>query len=306
MTRNTAVAGCAAACLLLLLGGTATAQEAEPTAPAEEAAPATTRSLDELQADLSAPDAAVRVQAVQALGERADPVTVPRLVEVLRNDPVPEVRGWAVRTLYQIGTPEARSAVVGAARQDPDERVRGMASRLTGVTAPPPSGAATAPAPVAPPPAVVAQVVEAPPPPPPRRRQRPPGRGLRIGGWVTTGVTYGIALLAGFGLMSTGDPGSIDWGWKMILPVVGPVVASMTNWEGDEAAMSIWFWLWSAGQATGVILLTVGYMQRARHLEETEGEDEEDRYASRGSTFGFSFAPGGPGGTPGLGVVGWW
>jgi hypothetical protein len=280
------------------------------TLPAAEATPPVTASVDELIARLGSPDATTRVASVRALGERGSPAAEDPLIQVLRNDPVPEVRGWAVRALYQIGTPEARAAVVTAARSDPDERVRGMGARLTGVASEPPPAPAPSPVPPTPPaygqPVVLGGYVA--PPPPPVRRPRPPGRSLRLGGWITTGVTYGLALLSGAALMSTGDGGMVDWGWKMILPVVGPVVASMTNWEGEEAAMSIWFWLWSAGEATGVILLAVGYVQGARAAQEAaeREDDEEDRYGSRRPAYGWTITPFGPGGPAGLGVTGWW
>jgi hypothetical protein len=279
-----------AGCLVVALAAPGRAQQAE-------IAPAATPSVDELIAALSSPDAAARITAVRTLGESGAEAAVVPLTGVVRNDPVPEVRGWAVRSLYQIGTPEARAAVVTTAQQDPDERVRGMAARLTGVAATPaqpapPSVVQTQP--VAPQTTIVAPVVEA--PVPRARPPRPPGRGLRLGGWITTGVTYGLALLVGAALMSVGDDDSIDWGWKFILPIVGPAVAMVTNLDGEDRALSVWGFLWSAGEALGVILLAVGY---------TRGQRAPREEAASRPPAGLAVLPGGPGGLPGLSLAGW-
>lgn len=295
------------------------AEQAEPAAEAaaeeSEAAEVETatpsQSLDELIATLSAPDAAARVAAVRALQERGDVSAVPRLIQLLGSDPVPEVRGWAVRALYELGTPEARSAVVTASREDPDERVRAMAAQVAGVapaSVPSPYSVAPQPQPY-PQPQINASYVTQ-----PftggfgfrQRRPREPGRSLRLAGWIISGVSYGLALLTGIAMMTTDDGYSstdyVDWGWKMLLPVVGPAVAATTNSDDMETGATVVFWLWSAAQITGVVLLAAGYARRARARREAEeGEDE-----ARSRNFGFVVAPGGPTGPAGLTMSAYW
>lgn len=255
--------------------------------------------LAALVAGTSSPDAGERAAAVRALGESRDPAATAALVNVLQTDPVPEVRGWAVRALAELRTEASMTAVARAAAEDRDPRVRATAARLARSAAPgdaaPPAGA------VAPPPlaATVTATVLPPAPivaPPPPSRQRVPGRGLQRGGWITFGVNYGLAVLVGACLMSTGENDVIGFGWQMMLPVVGPAVAAMTypGWEGEERALAVWFWLWSAAQATGIILLSVGYGQEAAARRST----------APGRPVQLAIAPAGPAGSPGLSVGG--
>ncbi len=263
------------------------------------------QSVDELLATLRAPDGTARVAAVRALGERREASAVQPLINLLHTDPVPEVRGWAVRALHDIGNPEGRAAVVTAAREDPDERVRTMAGRLEGVSSAQPPPYTPAPAQVQP---LGAQYPQYAPGYPqyrlPQRPQRVPGRGLRVGGIITTSVSYGLALLVGISLLSVeGDEwddasSEHDWGWKLMLPIVGPAVAATTN-DANEA--SVVFWVWSAAQIAGVTLLAVGYARRARHRrEQAVDEDDPEPEASR-RNFGLALLPG-PGG---LQLTGW-
>jgi len=288
----------------------ATAEPEEAEAAESESATASP-SLDELIAALSSPEASERVEAVQALQGRGDASVVPRLIQLLRTDPVPEVRGWAVRALHELGTPEARAAVVTASREDPDERVRAMAAQIAGVT---PAGLPS-PYPVAPPqqPQPQAQAPGFAAQPLSRgfgfRQRRPsePGRSLRLAGWIITGVSYGLALLTGIAMMTTeedeySDTDYLDWGWKMMLPIVGPAVASTTNGDEIESGATVIFWLWSAAQVAGVVLLAVGYARRSRARREAEEGEEEARTRS----FGFAVTPGGPGGPAGLTMSAYW
>lgn len=96
---------------------------------------------------LDAPDAAVRLEAAQALGELSSPDAVQALARVARSDPVPEVRGWCVHSLHQIGTPEAHTAISDAARNDRNERVRDLAASLCRDCAPAPRPSTDTPSP---------------------------------------------------------------------------------------------------------------------------------------------------------------
>lgn len=290
--------------LLMIASPTASAEEAE--APEGDGQPETvpfgepqpeTQSVDELMASLQNPDATARIAAVRALGDRQETAAVEPLSRLLRADPVPEVRGWVVRALHDIDTPEAHAAVTTAAREDPDERVRSMAANLEGVSTPPPQPFSPAGTTTIPPP----REQYSPPPtaytPPQQQRVRIPGRGLRIAGVVTTASSYGLALLVGVALLSAGDEDEwggtrnfVDWGWKLMLPVVGPAVAATTNDTGGEAVI---FWLWSAIQVAGITMLSIGYARRARWLREN-GTDEEEPQAEAPS-FGIALLPG-PGG----------
>jgi hypothetical protein len=280
-------------------------EDAGPFTPEDGEAETAPQSLDELIAALRSPDSAARVRAVQTLGERGDVAAVPHLITIVRSDPIPEVRGWAVRALNDLGTPEARAAVVTASREDPDERVRTMSGTLVGAPSsqvPSPYGVTPTPMPAISPMTAVPSHVS----PVMYRYQRDRGRSLRIAGWVLTGVSYGLALLTGLAMLSTetseyDDMDYIDWGWKMLLPVVGPAVAATTNNDDFESGASVIFWLWSAVQATGVILLAVGYARRARERRESEEGEEE-----ASSSFGLAFVPGGPGGPAGLTLTGTW
>jgi hypothetical protein len=79
-----------------------------------------------------------------------------------------------------------------------------------------------------------------------------------------------------------------------MLPIVGPAVAMMTNLSGDDQSLSVWGFLWGAGQAAGIIMLAVGYARRAR------AERSESR-----APLGLAILPGGPGGRAGLSMAGW-
>lgn len=270
---------------------------APAVAEAEEAAPAggevASASVDELVAALRSPDPAARVAAIRALGDRREAAAVAPVTDLLRADPVPEVRGWAVRALDSIGTPEARAALASAAQDDPDERVRAVAARLAGVApAPGPQAGPASPfeAQPAPAPAPAVQQPYAPyaayPPAYLHRRPSVPGRGLRIGGIVVTSVSYGLALIVGLALISSGaedeygygEPELIDFGWKMLLPIVGPGVAAATN---DFHEAQIPFWIWSLAEVAGVTLLAVGYARRARHQREQADDAAADEPDSR-------------------------
>lgn len=265
------------------------AVEAEAAAPEEPAEP----TAEALIQQLRAPVAAERVAAVRALGERQERSAVPHLITLLRADPLPEVRGWIIRALDDIDTPEAHSAIVTAAREDPDERVRTMAGQLEGVSPAPPQPFTPAAPRVQPTPVVPPLYRPARPQAPPR----PPGRGLRVAGVITTSVSYGLALLVGLAFFTAeddewDDTDYTDWGWKMILPIVGPAVAATTNDVGDASAV---FWLWSAAQVAGVTLLAIGYARRARWLRENESPEDDVEPESARRSWGLAVMPG-PGG----------
>lgn len=298
--------------LLLLKASSATAQDASQPTPAPPS------STDELVRALSSPVAAERVNAIRGLGESRDATAVEPLTTLLRSDPVPEVRGWTVRALHQIGTPEAVRAVVAAARDDPDERVRTMATQLAGPSQQPTASEAAAP------PGFQTQTGwQAAPQQVQVRPTRPriPGRGLRVGGVVTLSTTYGLALLVGLALLTAGDDpdpytgesltNRVEWGWKLLLPIVGPAVASTTSTyrEPDlRGFANVMCWFWSAAQVAGITLLAAGYALRAKHNreqaddaveeeveEEVEGGYEEDLEGTS-RPVGIAFVPAGPAG----------
>lgn len=299
----------ATAALVSTLASVAWAQEAEAPDPSEPRPP---QSLEQMIAALRSPEASERVRAIQALGERGTPEVVPHLTTIVRSDPVSEVRGWAVRSLYAIGTPEARSVVVTAAREDPDERVRAMAARLSGVAPAEPRARDMAPQLAPQPYQPMAQPTYTPSIEP--RRRASPGLRLRRAGWIIAGISYGLAVTTSLALLSSNDePGGWDdwgdpidytnWGWKMLLPVVGPALAATTNRDDIEMGTNVIFWIWSLAQATGVVLLAVGYARRARHRAVTE---EDDDGSDTARSFGLVLAPGGPGGPAGLTMGGTW
>jgi hypothetical protein len=249
---------------------------------------------------LTALDPIERADAAQALGEAGDPSAVPALLQTLRSDPVAEVRGWAVRALHQIGTPEATAAVSGAARGDADERVRSLASRLSGVPAAVPSAFDGAPQPQA-------QLQTYTPYPetygiqgqsPYRHsgRARRPGFGLRLAGWITFGVTYGMSFLAAVGVTIA----DAEEGWPLFLPLVGPAIVGTQVWADDEdlAGVGILTWVISLAQIAGFTMALIGHVRRSRARN---NEEPEPSRSARGLTLVAS----GPGGTPGLGLAGW-
>ncbi|NMC81131.1 MAG: tRNA epoxyqueuosine(34) reductase QueG, partial [Chloroflexi bacterium] len=59
-----------------------------------------------------------------ALGNAADPDTIPPLRQTLQEEPEPLVRGHAAWALGRIGTPAARQALEAAAQQETDAAVR--------------------------------------------------------------------------------------------------------------------------------------------------------------------------------------
>lgn len=281
----------------------ATAEAVAPgdVAPAAEALPpaSTPRSVDALIDDLGAPLPGDRAAAIQALAERGDPAAVAPLARVLRGDSSVLVRGWAVRALAQLGTPAANEALATAALSDPDQRVRSLAARLAGIspeTAEPIEPAAAPPPRPAP--------VEVPTP----RPRATAGYSLRVAGWVVLAASYGIALITGTILLPYGGEEQ-EHGWKLLLPVVGPAIAAATaplddDWEREDwATPSIFLWIFTGVQATGLILLSVGYAERAAELREDRDDDAPAR-SRRASRPGLVLGAG-PGDLPGLSVAGW-
>jgi hypothetical protein len=278
---------------------TQTAEMAAPTpsevpAPPEMAATAVAAppAMDpaaeaQFIAQLQSPDARVRVRAIRGLGESRSPNAVEPLARIVRRDPIPEVRGWALRSLQAIGSHQSLAVVAQVAQSDPDERVRAMAARIAGVHASVPL-VPTAAAQAADREAALVQVPV---------RPRVPGRGLRTAGWITTGVSYGLALIVGLAMVTVDETGEFDsfderaFGWQFMLPIVGPAVASTV---ADFGEASIPFWIWSAAEVAGVVLLAVGYAQRAKWLRQNP-----NRMGRQGLGV-FALAPGGPRGTPGL------
>jgi hypothetical protein len=99
------------------------------------------------------------------------------------------------------------------------------------------------------------------------------GTGLIIGGWVTFGVLYAPALIAGIAL-------ALDYGPNAILaiPALGPIIVgalaiSAGNLSGGTAASEVsgtmkaigaTFIIWGVLQMGAIAMLTIGHVQRAR------------------------------------------
>ena len=266
------------------------------------------RSVADLVAGLRAPSPGARVEAAAALAAVADPAASPHLIAALRTDPAPEVRRAAGLALHVLGTEDGRVALAVAASSDPDPQVREAMARLVGAPAPPTTSSSAGPAMPAPESATAAQastpIVASTAAPDPTPRRRSPGRGLRISGWALTGFFYGSALLVGMIVWPAGAAAEsrvvADFGWKLMIPVVGPALAAATTWHGPDAAagnaviLNFPFWIWTFCQVAGVVLLGVGYGRRP------PGEQ-----AATGRRVALAFAPAGPGGTPGVSVGGW-
>jgi hypothetical protein len=90
-------------------------------------APDEALSVDEVVPRLSAPDPAVRLAAIQWLGELHDRAAVTDLMTVLRQDPDPEVRRAAAIALGAIRDASATAALQESAQSDPDLEVRAAA-----------------------------------------------------------------------------------------------------------------------------------------------------------------------------------
>ena len=223
--------------------------------PPQPAAPAEPTFEDRIR-NLGALEVITRVNAARALGESGNPAAIPHLINSLRTDPSPEVRGWVVRALHHLNTPEAIGAITTAARHDADERVRSLAIQLVPTAAAPtvvqtPTYASPQ-APIA---------IERTLPPRPRRE---PGRGLRIAGWIIGGSSYGFSLMMGITAMSIGDP---ELFWPMFLPLVGPAIQgfiAINDYEEELVGLGIAGVLMSCVQIAGFTMAMVGTARRAR------------------------------------------
>lgn len=292
---------------LALVGALAVLSPASASAQAPSDGPAVVVAAEaDPVAGLASEDAVVRVDAVRQLGATATPEACATLVQVLRADPVEEVRGWAARSLAGIGTAEAMAAVAEAADRDPSPRVRTLAASLVArsgggagsasvgvsVTA---SVAAPAPVVAAPAPVVVAPPVQ----PAPRQSRR--NLILTISGWSAFGLAYVASVVVGGALVAEGA----TLGWSWFVPVVGPAIFG-SNLIGLGASsgglgyilgvfVGVLCWVPSLVQAAGVILGSIGAAGMAR-------ERREAAAATRGLQLAFS--PVGPSDGPGLSVVG--
>jgi hypothetical protein len=278
-------------------------------------------------AALSSPQPAARIAAANALGISRTQSAVGPLVAALRADPSADVRRAVARALAQIGTAEGAAALTEAARSDPDAEVRAIASAATSAGEPaPPSSTAPAPwsapsaaqpsaaepAPTATQPTVV--IVQQPQTEPerparPPRPPRPPGRRYVVSGWATFGALWGLAVVTGTIVSLTGaaidSEVTMNFGWMVIIPVVGPALAAGMTWNEDSAAVALNmpFWLGSLGQAAGIVLIGVGYGLAARAAREQAADPEAAAPAAR--RFGLAVVPSAPGGGgPGLTVSG--
>ncbi|AZK48800.1 tRNA epoxyqueuosine(34) reductase QueG [Paenibacillus lentus] len=65
----------------------------------------------------------IQRNAVIALGNFKDPAAVPKLIDIMRNDPRPVLRGTAAWALSRIGGEEALQAIIGAITAEKDEEV---------------------------------------------------------------------------------------------------------------------------------------------------------------------------------------
>ena len=268
--------------------------------------------VDELIRGLRAYEVQERIDAVQALAERGDESAVPALVNSLRSDPSPHVRGWAVRALHHLDTPEAHAAVA-AAREDADDRVSSLAVRLAG-PAPTARREERLPTPTGPPPTVDPAETGARPVPvagqerltgpqrhrarvQERRRNRPdPHTRMIPAGWATFGATYGIALIFGASFMAL-EP---EIGGPGIVPLIGTAIVGVNTWyqAGDEpglVALGMMAWLNSMFQITSFIIAMFGHRQRRA---------DDRRRASSSRRRGFTVAAL-PGENPGIAVSGW-
>jgi hypothetical protein len=231
----------------------AEAEAESAPAPVAEPAPTGAATRDDHLRALGALDVTERVNAARALAELADPETVPALTQALRSDPNPIVRGWIVRALGEINNAQARAAITVAAQQDADERVRELAGQLI-----PEARAAT---PQVYDPAMYAHVETSP------RRQRRPGHGLRVGGWIVLGSSYGISMIMGMvGMLM--EP---ELMWPMLLPIVGPAVSGtlliQEGWD-ELIVLGIIGWVMSAAQIAGLTMAIVGHVRGRRAREE--------------------------------------
>ena len=75
---------------------------------------------------------AVKVEAIEALGMLRDPGVVPRLLDHLRREPVPRVRGQIVDLLGELGGEQAWSVLRTLLQTDPSPEVRGQAAVALG------------------------------------------------------------------------------------------------------------------------------------------------------------------------------
>jgi HEAT repeat protein len=93
---------------------------------------ATARAIASLATVLADSDAAVRLAAIQALGDLDDPRAVEALSQALRNDSDPEVREMAAWALGEIESPTAVPALSEALRSDREATVRAKAAWALG------------------------------------------------------------------------------------------------------------------------------------------------------------------------------
>lgn len=264
-------------------------------------------SIDELMIKLESSDPTDRAYAAKTLGELKVVSAVPKLKERLKSDPDVKVRGWCVRALAEIGTEDAIEGLKESASSDPDLKVRELAQKLlkekgVDIEAPsssiqresgppqvqthqPPQQSTYSQTPIyvtptAPPPSVVVT-----------KPQKKPGKGLVVGGWSTFGGTYGAAIFVGsFGL-------GASWGWKFMLPIVGPVVVVATEIDYDdeydneeEYTLTFWCVIWTLAQAAGITMAIVGHSIMSKAEEKQEHGFVLTPILSKEGLFGLSFS----------------
>jgi hypothetical protein len=219
--------------------GSTTPDAAQPTSGPGPAAGA--REAEALAAVLAPGNVQARVDAVVALGARADDTAaVAALVDVLHTDPAPEVRAHAIHALAAISP--GNLAIDEAQQGDPDARVTGVAGLVEAQAA-----------------ANRADV------------SRQDGTSSVLIGITVGCLSYGISVLAGLisGLVELGDgtPPRESVGWWYLAPIAGPFLAAPRS--DDAGKFYVIAALDSLVQATGIAMLFVGLAQHIRYGRET-------------------------------------
>lgn len=99
---------------------------------------------------------------------------------------------------------------------------------------------------------------EAPPRPGERRRIR----GLVIGGAITFGVTWGIAVMASAVLSGSSDCSDCDDVTPVLwIPLAGPLIADAVD-STDDGGVTVMMALWTLAQTAGATMLVIGLIGR--------------------------------------------
>jgi len=103
---------------------------------------------------------------------------------------------------------------------------------------------------------------------------------------VLVGLYYGSSLIAGIITLGLGlaedDQENIDSGWRLTIPIIGPVYALYASETSHDDSIAGWTWLFTIIQAVSFALMIYDIVIHVRHRRRTRenATDVEDEVAT--------------------------